>query len=327
MDEQNNKSNVGQILNDEVSVSHEGISIKRQNIIETDERYIDMPSGEALSLQDTYTIMAKEKTRLIIVIGPSESGKTTLETALYQMFQSGQLKNYFFAGSKTLQGYEERAFRTRINSGRSRPDMPRTSTGIQEQFLHIKVYNAEEETYYNLLFADIAGEDYSNCIANSNEMRKQFPYFKNADYFVALLDGNQMGDRAKRYSIPENLKQMFRTIVDAGLCKNECVLQIVTSKYDLIDGADCDNSEEILKFLAQNEVNLNKYFDKYFSIVEFVNIAAMPCVKGKYQCGFGVDILLKTWCKKNNFSLRTEVDSRMNLLAEFNKLSYKLLEN
>lgn len=327
MDGQVNKSNVGQILNDEVSVSREGISIKEQNIIETDEKYIDMPSGEALSLRDTYTVMAKEKTRLVIVIGPSESGKTTLETALYQMFQNGQLENYFFAGSKTLQGYEERAFRTRINSGRSKPDMPRTSTGIQEQFLHIKVYNAEEEIYYNLLFADIAGEDYSNCIANSDELKKQFPYFKNADYFVALLDGNQMRDKAKRYSIPENLKQMFRTIVDAGLYKDESVLQIVTSKYDLIDSADFNSSEEILEFLAQNEVNLNRYFKKYFSTVEFVNIAAMPCVKGKYQCGFGVDTLLETWCRTPLLSMRTEVDREINLSAEFNKLSYKLLEN
>lgn len=326
MDGQSNRSSVSQILNDEVNVVDGIVSIEKQNSIEADEKYIDMLSGEALSIQDTYSVMAKEKTRLIVVIGPSESGKTTLETALYQMFQNGQLENYYFAGSKTLQGYEERAFLTRINSGRTKPDTPRTSTGIQEQFLHIKVYNVEEETCYNLLFADIAGEDYSNCIANSDEMKRQFPYFKNADFFVALLDGNQIRDKAKRHSIPENLKQMFRTVVDADLCKDGSVLQIVTSKYDLID-ADLENSEELLKYLAQNETSLNKYFAKYFSRVEFVNIAAMPCVKGKYQCGFGVDTLLKSWCKKNILSFKIERTSKKNLTAEFNKLSYKLLEN
>lgn len=327
MDGQSNRSSVSQILNDEVNVVDETVSIEKQNSIESDEKYINMLSGEALSIQDTYSVMAKEKTRLIIVIGPSESGKTTLETALYQMFQSGQLENYYFAGSKTLQGYEERAFLTRTNSGRTKPDTPRTSTGVQEQFLHIKVYNVEEETYYNLLFADIAGEDYSNCIANSDEMKKQFPYFKNADFFVALLDGKQIKDKVKRYSIPENLKQMFRTVVDSDLCKTESILQIVTSKYDLIDDDNEENKEEILRYLTQNETSLKRYFAKYFSIVEFVNIAAMPYVKGKYQCGYGVDVLLETWCRKKALLSEKVRNSKKELTAEFNKLSYKLLEN
>lgn len=320
------ESNVSQILSDEVNVVDENISIEKQSDIETDEKYIDMPSGEALSLKDTYPIMAKERTKLIVVIGPSESGKTTLETTLYQLFQSGQLGNFYFAGSKTLQGYEDRAFLTRINSGRSKPDTPRTSTGIQEQFLHLKVYNVEDGNYCNFLFADIAGEDYSNCIANSDEMKKQFPYFKNADFFVSLIDGKQVTDRAKRFSIPENLKQMFRTIVDAGLCKDGSVLQIVTSKYDIVDN-DTENTKEIMEYLAQNETNLYKYFKNYFSLVEFVNIAAMPEVEGKYKCGFGIDKLLKTWCKTNKFSHKIKSSISVNLTAEFNKLSYKILEN
>ena len=318
------KNNVSQILNDEVITNNEGKD-KQVNVI-TDKKYINMPLGEALSIQDTYFVTAKERTKLIIVVGPSESGKTTLETSLYQMFLNGQLNRYYFAGSKTLQGYEERAFFTRISSGRTKPDTPRTSSGIQEQFLHMRIYDVESEAYCNLLFADIAGEDYEDCIANIEEMKKRFPYFKNADFFVVLLDGAQMGNKAKQRSVPENLKQMFRTIVDADLCKKESVLQIVTSKYDLIDRED-ENSKDTLSYLSRIEVRLKQYFKQYFTTVEFVNIAAMPKVKGKYQCGFGVDTLLNTWCHQNIIPLKIEANKREDFNVEFNKLSYKLLEN
>jgi len=324
MDSRNIRNNVSQILNDEVVVNDEGIEKQTNDI--TDKKYIDMPLGEALSMRDTYSVIAKERTKLIIVVGPSESGKTTLETSLYQMFLDGQLNNYYFAGSKTLQGYEERAFYTRISSGRTKPDTPRTSNGIQEQFLHLRIYDTETEEYCNLLFADIAGEDYENCIANTKEMKKRFPYFKNADFFVAILDGAQMGNKAKQHSIPENLKQLFRTIVDADLCKKESVLQIVTSKYDIMDSED-DNSKDILSYLRRTEARLKQYFQQYFTAVEFVNTAAMPKVKGKYQCGFGVDTLLNTWCHKNTIPLKVEVNKKEVFDSEFNKLSYKLLEN
>lgn len=324
MDSQNIENNVSQILNDEVTINNEGIDKQAKIII--DKKYINMPLGEALSTQDTYFVTAKEKAKLIIVVGPSESGKTTLETSLYQMFLNGPINQYYFAGSKTLQGYEERAFFTRISSGRTKPDTPRTSNGIQEQFLHIRIYDIEAEAYCNLLFADIAGEDYEDCIANIEEMKKRFPYFKNADFFVVLLDGAQMGNIAKQRSIPENFKLMFRTIVDADLCKKDCVLQIVTSKYDLIDRED-ENSKDTLTYLSQIQVRLKQYFEQYFARVEFVSIAAMPKVKGKYQCGFGVDTLLNTWCHQNTILSRVEAYKREDFKAEFNKLSYKLLES
>lgn len=326
MDERSMESNVSQILNDEIFVDDENIVIEKQENPETGEAYVYMPSGEALSIQGTYSIMAKEITRLIVVIGPFESGKTTLETTLYQMFQSGKLEDFYFAGSKTLQGYEERAFLTRINSGRTKPDTPRTTNGIPAQFLHIRVYNVKEGIFYNLLFADIAGEDYDSCLADSDEMKRQFPYFINADFFVALIDGKELKDRGKRFSLPENLKLMFRTIVDANLCKRESRLQVVTSKYDLVDDGT-ENSNEVIDFLAQNRERLSKYLEKYFPTVEFFNIAAMPDVNEKYRVGFGVDNLLVTWCRKGSFLNNAERNIRKDLKAEFNKLSYKLLEN
>ncbi len=73
-------------------------------------------SGAALSMDDIYKIAAKENTKMIVLIGPVASGKTTIETSLYQMFQNSPVNEFYFAGSNSIHGFEERAFYTRIKS-------------------------------------------------------------------------------------------------------------------------------------------------------------------------------------------------------------------
>ncbi|MFR8599056.1 MAG: TRAFAC clade GTPase domain-containing protein [Clostridioides difficile] len=53
---------------------------------------------------------------MLIFIGPAGSGKTTIETSLYQLFQKSSVGGYYFAGSNTIQAYESRSFYTRIRS-------------------------------------------------------------------------------------------------------------------------------------------------------------------------------------------------------------------
>lgn len=47
---------------------------------------------------------------MIVLVGPVASGKTTMETSLYQLFQNSPVNDFCFAGSYSLQGFEQRAF-------------------------------------------------------------------------------------------------------------------------------------------------------------------------------------------------------------------------
>ena len=88
---------IDQILNDEIDidVNQEGEEAEFSSL---QDKY-QINSGEALNSNDIYRIAAKESTRMIVLVGPVASGKTTMETSLYQLFQNSPVNDFCFAGS------------------------------------------------------------------------------------------------------------------------------------------------------------------------------------------------------------------------------------
>src|SRR6188768_15789 len=64
--------------------------------------------GEALELEEAANICRKGQTKVVLLAGPRESGKTTIITSLYESFQDAPFGGYSFAGSETLVGFERR---------------------------------------------------------------------------------------------------------------------------------------------------------------------------------------------------------------------------
>lgn len=276
-------------------------------------------SGEALSRDKFYTIAAKESTKMLLLLGPVASGKTTIETSLYQLFQEKPVENYYFAGSRSLQGFEQRAYYTRIKSKGSLPDTPRTKVDEEPTFLHLRLWNRDNDATTNLIFWDISGEAFSENIGKVDSVKKEFSFAERADFVIGIIDGEKLCNKKTKNSVVSEIIQLLRTFLDSGVLGEGCVLQIVFSKYDLLIKEE--NYAEIIE-RAKNQIN--GYLEELSANIEYYCVAAMPSSAKDIQVGYGLSELLQRWCKKREYiSWVPKKLTDFENLSEYDKLFFK----
>ncbi len=284
-----------------------------------------LPSGNALSLEDSYIVTGAEKTKLVVLVGPQACGKTTIETTIYQMFHDGKLNGYCFAGSRTLQAFERRSFHTRIDSNQDLPTTPRTPRSVQEIFLHLKLYDKVSKQYVNFLFADLSGEDFEANRADITLMRNSFEFIKYADYIVAVIDGDRISTKKYRNSTLDSIGELLRTLLEAHLYNCKTNFQILVSKYDIV--AERINTDENIKnFIDGLNTELLNRLGTHLSSIDRYDVAAMPTTTSNgYTIGHGIKELMASWClglpHQRTFEFRVE---HASIKSEFNKLSWKI---
>ncbi len=136
--------------------------------LESDDYMLSL--GQALNEKELYRLSSKVPTRIIYVLGPVGSGKTTFESMLYAFFLKNIDEDLLFAGSETLVGFEERLNYLRIKSGNSDAQMERTNKDERRCFLHLNLLDTKSNYHYNLVFSDISGETFENCNSNRANM-------------------------------------------------------------------------------------------------------------------------------------------------------------
>lgn len=277
-------------------------------------------SGAALSTDDIYKIAARESTKMIVLIGPVASGKTTIETSLYQMFQNSPVKEFYFAGSNSLHGFEQRAFYTRIKSKGYEPQTQRTILEDRHAFLHLRLYNSNKDIINNLVLVDISGEAFTNHIGQVNEVKRSFPFIERADYLVGVIDCEKLCDKKTRNSTVSEIIELVKTFWDAELIMDECILQIVFSKFDIL--AEIEGFDSILD-KAKNQITTR--LTELSKKIEFYNVAAMPLVVDKFRVGYGLDYLLQDWVKKHVTKCSVKMDKSFDELTEYDRLYCKFL--
>ncbi|WP_312561942.1 TRAFAC clade GTPase domain-containing protein [Anaerospora sp.] len=321
-----NAEDVDILINDDIEPNMMNSDIIDGFVSVEKKEMLSLASGRALSLSETYEITAAEKTKVIILIGPSACGKTTIETTLYQLFQNSIVGDYYFAGSKTLQGYEQRSYYTRTKSKQSTSTTPRTSRGAQETFLHLKLWNCKTNEYLNYLFADLSGEDFENHIADVESMQSDFNFIKSADYIIAVFDGKLLSDKRRRNGTFEEMAQLLRTIFDAGLFTIHTNLQVVISKYDIIN--EClPQDPTIESFITRSKVELEKRLKTYVTNINVYNVAAMPDNNTEFKVGFGIKELIESWSTTQSsrpLAFKNTKEIR-EVKSEFDKLYMKIL--
>jgi len=320
-------NNVDVLINDKIKTTTDNEAAPDEMLLNKENKGLfRLPSGRALTLIETYEITGAEATKIIVLIGPSACGKTTIETTLYQMFHNGEVGDYYFAGSKTIQGYEQRSYYTRTKSKQPISTTPRTSRGTQETFLHLKLWNYKTNKYLNYLFADLSGEDFENHIADTESMQKDFGFIKSADYIIAALDGELISDKNKRNGALEEIAQLLRTIFDAGLSTSRTNLQVLISKYDIVEKSMSQDAS-IKSFIPRVKVELQQRLKSYIDKIDFYNVAAMPDNGSKFEVGHGIQELMESWCNPKSskvLSFKNDKKKR-NVNSEFNKLYEKIL--
>jgi hypothetical protein len=259
---------------------------------------VDLPSGEALNEKQAADVAREDTSKVIMIAGPYNSGKTTVITSLFEAFQDAPLSNYLFRGSRTLVGLERRAHLGREESGQEEADTSHTSLREGVMFLHLALSTFETGRLDtgSLLLSDISGELF-RTIRDSSEAAKQLVSLTRADHLCIVVDGEKLVKSSERQIAKNDSRSILRSIIEADVLPKSCVVDIAITKWDVIveglDGSDgkligeyIDGTKDALKTAARNHP------------VRIHEIAARPPKEAKVPFAHGLPTLLRSWMSK-----------------------------
>lgn len=297
--------------------SDSDIDIDENNSIEIDKikdvetelipaNVIDVYSGKALTLSEVNRISYSALTRLIILAGMPDCGKTTLLLSIMHIFETHSSFNGFvFAGSETLLDFEEKSHPSKIDSDNDDPNTGRTPLG-PPIFLHIKVCDTNDNgKIVDLLFTDISGERFRTLKDSTLECKK-FILARRADHFALFFDTQRLTSLKDRASAKSAGMGILRSLTEAGSIQPYTNLQIIFSRWDLF-------SKEGDKKIHDNFINLLKEdirssYNKIYK-VDFFEISARP-YRSKLPFAFGIEKIFPIWvnnCLLDNNKINQEI--------------------
>jgi hypothetical protein len=287
-------------------------SLDEENAVEEDTSdvgYVQLPTGESLSANDTGVIRRLRRTRLIVLAGDIDSGKTTLLGSVFLRFQQGPFAGYLFAGSQTLMGFEMRCWPSRAASMGRKATTHRTPAG-QHNFYHLRV---RQETLSSqsrdLLFCDISGEVYELAAQSSSACRELLE-IQQADHFSLLIDGLKIRSFSQRNLALSNARQLLRRLLDTNMLSSEASVQILFTKEDVlragideivqvglikpIDAEDYCLPEEAEQFIAQAMQIFKQEFGGRLKNLKYFRVAPRADLEG-YDLASGVEDIFPLW--------------------------------
>ncbi len=249
---------------------------------------LDLFSGEDLVGDAVDEVMRSTLTRVVVIAGGPESGKTSLLACLYERFQQGPYASFLFAGSRTLPGFERRCFFARMASGRTSPTMQRTVRDDKLHFLHLSVRPTDMAAQaQDILFTDVQGEWFEAAQINSDEAAKLRP-FQRADHFVLLFDCAKLVDRGRRANEKNSGSLLLESLLDASIIGAHSYVDVLFSKWDLVEGhqdaAECEG------YVAFMRADLSDRFMSRLGRLRFLEIAAFPA-SDRLSLAYNIDRL------------------------------------
>jgi energy-coupling factor transporter ATP-binding protein EcfA2 len=251
---------------------------------------IDLPTGKELDEIGARKLEIARPVRLVVVAGPVGCGKTTLLTSLYELFQWSSVSGYSFAGSSTLPAFERRCYFSRTASERSEPDTERTPFG-EVRYLHLRVCPEDLSREIDFLFTDVSGETFERARDSTLECQR-LTFLRQADHFLLLLDSEKLIAKERRWEVAHDSMTLLRSCLDSGMLANNCLLNILWTKFDYFEAAaDAEHS----RFLTQLEGDFKTEFAPRIGHLRFSRIAARPTQIDSLKFGHGLPELLSYW--------------------------------
>lgn len=216
-------------------------------------------SGSELSISEAAFIARAGNTRVIVLAGEHNAGKTTFVSGVYHGFLDGPYEDLWFKHSRTLYAFEERVFRARVASGLTQPAMQRTE-GTHVRFFHLELGELDGESM-DFLISDISGEAFEQ-LRKSAELVSEFDVFRSADHFLYLVNGKGLGSPAERATVKMNVVNGFRRLVEGDLLPRNGQIVILFNKSDEIETAGVqaneavENLKEALKQILEDYPNV-----------------------------------------------------------------------
>lgn len=256
---------------------------------------VALPPGDALTPQEASRLTIARRCQLIVIAGPADSGKTTLITTLFHLFQKGSYAGYLFAGSETLVGFDKRCHLARITSGGDRADTDRTIPGESRHLLHLRLRQESLESLKDILISDVSGEEFREAKNSIDECRR-LPLLRRADHFVLLIDGHKLAQLASRHGVRSDAMMLLQCCLDAGQLGSMSFVDVLFSKWDLVEQSDSTDTAE---FASAIEQNIAQRFGQRFARIRFARIAARPDTNA-LPLGHGLDAVFPSWVEQRS---------------------------
>lgn len=194
--------------------------------------WVDLPGSESLDVEDADVIAADVGATVILVAGKNSAGKTSLLVQLYAQFLNGAFAGLEFAGSETLDAYDERHFGLRVDSGNDEEEMDHTED-VDMRFLHLRLAD-ESGRQRSLLPTDLVGELFTD-IRDGARVQDRVPIARRADKTLLLIDGEEIRDLATRQIAERDARLVLAGLTESGGLRPETPVMIVLTKADLLD--------------------------------------------------------------------------------------------
>jgi hypothetical protein len=264
-------------------------------VVAQPESTIALASGEALDRDNASILQRRRVSRSIGLIGPNDSGKTSLIAGVYDLLQDGPVLGAAFAGSSTLIGFEKVCHLARAVSRRTIPHTERTSRGADATFFHLDLHQ-EEVGLTSLFIADRSGEDYLSATDQISQA-DQFFEIRRADCITLLVNGAQLADSALRHEVRAVTPQIIDALVEARAIRAGCRLAIVLTKKDsVVASPHADRVQRDFDGLVKS---ISESHASYLGDVKPFVVAASPKDCEKVTRGEGVGDLLLFWLRSS----------------------------
>lgn len=250
----------------------------------------------ALSVKEAEIELHHKPCNVITLVGPQDSGKTSLIAGVYDLLQQGPLGGYAFAGSSTMHAFERACHDSRRESQRDTPHMERTERG-EVLFFHLDLVGRDCAGKRAALLGNRAGEEYMNA-QNEPELALGYSELKRSDTMTVLADGAKLLDAGERHQVRSQLRLTLRAFLEVGATQPWQRLALVLTKLDAIHKEE-DGAAGALRYFEAIVESVRTEFSTHFVDIQAFRVAASPKT-GNADRGEGMAELLHYWMTESD---------------------------
>jgi Double-GTPase 2 len=252
---------------------------------------LQLPKAERLELSEASAILRAAPSRLIAIVGPTSSGKTSLIASLCNLFQKGPVGTLCFARSRTIFAFEQACHHARAASRRNTPQTEHTHLGSGVGFYHLGLM--DDGSFIQLMLADRPGEDYRS-VADDPTNASEFVEIRRADSILVMVNGELLLDLTARHNARNDTLMILQGLKDGDVLSKSQRLAVVLTKLDIIQSAQPAEHDRALRDFDGIVNLIRARFGQVFHEILPFKIAASPATE-ILPYAYGSDELLKFW--------------------------------
>jgi Double-GTPase 2 len=252
---------------------------------------VEISTGETMQWEDLEAFCRGHRIRTVSVIGEPRSGKTTLIAAIYASLCRGPVGDRAFVGSRTLVGFAKRHHLALLNSKRSSPKTPRTSSDDPTAFFHLALRPKAGGGISHLIISDRSGEAYQ-AARQDTALVKDLKELRLAERACFVLNAAKLTNPERHAGYSRQFKQMIYALGDNGAFRDDVAIEVLATKIDTTRRPE--RTAESAAILDDYEAQIVEEFKTAGIEFSFHRVCALP--KSHLETGYlGLGETLARW--------------------------------